>query len=421
MSYAALFAGLMLLWPLMAALGAQGYTPLLALAGLAGLAYLRPAPPRVRLWTIAALVLVFWLSLTSLWSPAGSAVPVSGSLGGGDFAVEASWVRLVTTAALGWLAITAALRVPPGGSKRAAPLVLGAFALHFVVLVGLAVWTDPILAIFYPDPLEALREGEQNVIRNANAFALALPLVLSVLWAGGYAARAAAFALAAAATLIFVDLGAGAAVMALGLAVIAMLLVGLLTQSGFRWLFGLIAASILVAPLVVSNLARLAEAAGLTLPFSAQSRAWSWQLVGEKIAARPVSGHGLEAAGTWTETYAEHPNWLQRIVAQGGDVSSWSQYRVIPGHPHNMALEIWAETGAVGAVLASLTLVALAWRLPMPREMPGVTRLGLAGLAGAAFSIFSFAYSAWNEAFWASLVLVAMVLILLDRAARTAS
>ena len=80
-----------------------------------------------------------------------------------------------------------------------------------------------------------------------------------------------------------------------------------------------------------------------------------------------------------------------------------------------MALQIWAETGVVGAVLAGLTLVLIAFRLPMPKTLRPDVRYAIAGLVGVVASLFSFSYSVWNDSFWASVVLAACAIILLSR------
>ena len=64
------------------------------------------------------------------------------------------------------------------------------------------------------------------------------------------------------------------------------------------------------------------------------------------------------------------------------------------------------------------SLVALGFSLPRPNEMRSDVRYAIAGMAGVAASLFSFAYSAWNEAFWASLVLAAIGIILLSKRER---
>jgi len=66
-------------------------------------------------------------------------------------------------------------------------------------------------------------------------------------------------------------------------------------------------------------------------------------------------------------------------------------------------------------VLAALGLVALGFHLPRPAELRPEIRYAAAGLAGSAIAIFSFAYSVWNEGFWASLALAAAAIVLWHR------
>jgi hypothetical protein len=80
-----------------------------------------------------------------------------------------------------------------------------------------------------------------------------------------------------------------------------------------------------------------------------------------------------------------------------------------------MALQIWAETGLTGAWLVAVSLVALSLHLPRPQDLRAEIRFAAAGLAGAATVIFSFAYSLWNEGFWAALALMAAAIILWHR------
>ena len=90
-------------------------------------------------------------------------------------------------------------------------------------------------------------------------------------------------------------------------------------------------------------------------------------------------------------------------------------FRSVPIHPHNMPIQIWAETGMVGAVLAAMFLFFLGWRLKPPADWPPVSKYAAAGLVGACVAICSFAYSMWNEAFWASIVIAAAIIFLRAR------
>ena len=126
-------------------------------------------------------------------------------------------------------------------------------------------------------------------------------------------------------------------------------------------------------------------------------------------------GHGPEASHTWKDTFAEHPEWLAEATARYGDTTVWSAYQVIPIHPHNMALQVWAETGMVGATLAAAFLIFLGWRLKSPAQWPPISRYAAAGLIGVCIAICSFAYSMWNEAFWASAIIASGVVLLQAR------
>ena len=80
-----------------------------------------------------------------------------------------------------------------------------------------------------------------------------------------------------------------------------------------------------------------------------------------------------------------------------------------------MPLQIWAETGMIGASLAAIFLFFLGWCLKAPRDWSPITRNAAAGLVGVNVAVCSFAYSMWNEAFWASSVLAAAIILLQAR------
>lgn len=416
MQFAPLFAGLMIVfWPVMATLGTQGFSPLLGVVGIAAAFYARPRPDMLPV-LIALGAYIAWISASTLWSPVGEFYGVSGSLAGENFAVDASWLRMAGTALAATLAILAALAVPQGRPVRTKWILLALFLVQAAIFGAIAVVPDFALSLFYDDPLERISNGMLNVLRNANALALVVPIFVALMWTSGIFIRLAVALILIGITLAFVQLGAQAALIAMVFIVLSVGFAHLVRRHAVRWLLGGLAAWILFSPLLLPNVAGLLLRAGIHLPFSFHSRAWSWAETGEKIGERPTEGHGLEASSHWQETYTAHPDWLAYIVARGGDERSWSNYPVIPGHPHNMALEIWVETGAIGAFLAAAALLTLAWRITAGRRLSPFLNIGLASLVGASFSIFNFAYSAWNEVFWATLVLVAISLILIDKA-----
>ncbi len=394
----------------MASTGAQGFTPLLGLAGLAAIAFLRPLK-NIAPYALALILFIVWAALTEFWSPASKGI-ISGSLASGDFAIRAASLRIILITLAGLAAVTAALNIPAGKTPQASKLVLFILAVHAFTILVIVIFGEQILGIVYGTGAqsEAHSSGLQNVLRNANAFSIVLPILASFLWAiGGPREAAATLALWVFSLLAFISFGTQAAIFGVFIALLCMTLIRFRRRDGFKWLLGGIAAYIALAPLLLGGGARLVNRLGLPVPGSFQSRLWSWDVVSGKIMEYPVTGHGLAASKTWRETYNDHPDWLAQLEP------FWASYPVVPGHPHNMPLQIWAETGAVGAALAALAVWLLGRRLPAPADLPPATRYALAGMTGTILSLFSFAYNAWNEAFWAMLVLAACALILLHR------
>ena len=408
MSYAPLLAAAFVLWPLMGLLGGQGYAPLLALAALPALAFARPKWPPASYAVLAALF-VAWAAVSEAWSPASKGF-VSGSLLDGDFAVKAASLRIVLAAVFGMIAAAGAMRIAEGTAQVSSRVMTGAFAVQGLILTVTTLFAGPLIAAIYGDDPHRVNEGMQNIGRNANAFALVLPILISDLAARpGRTWRILVALLAVVSLLIFARADSQTAIIGILFMAAAMGLVHMLGGMGFRVLFVSLAAYVASAPLLIGTLLRLLDAYGIMLPGSFQSRAWSWHVVIGKIAEKPVTGHGIAASATWRETYAEHPDWLARVP------EFWARYQVVPGHPHNMALQIWAETGMIGAVLAGFALAMLGFRLPRPDAMRADVRYAIAGLAGMALAQFSFAYSMWNEAFWSSVILAAVGIILLSK------
>ncbi len=410
MRFAPVFAGIFVLWPVMAALGAQGFAPMVLLVGLAALVLARPS------WPPAPYFLVFfsfiaWVVMTEWWSP-GSDQLISGSLLGGDFAIRAISLRIGLAALFSSLAVAAALRVPDKSADRSARIILGAFAVHGIMLavISIPAIRETVLQWAYRDDLSDIASGYQNAGRAANAFALCLPLLVSYLFVRrGWFGKTATVIVLVSSVLAFQLLDASSAVIGVLLMGFCMFVVWVTRQSGFRVLLSLIGSYIAATPVIYGIGISALRSGNVSLPASFQSRVWAWDLVIQKTMDRPFTGNGLGASKTWRETYSDIPEWMAQVPA------NWAEYRIIPGHPHNMALQIWAETGAIGSVLAGLACVVLAFSLPRPDAMRADIRYAAAGLIGVVITMFSFAYSVWNEAFWASVVLVVIATIIVAR------
>ena len=406
MNYGPVLAAAFVLWPVMAVLGGQGFAPLLGLTGIAALFVARPKlPPAI--FALAGFAFIGWAALTEIWAPGGKAL-ISGSLLEGNFSVEARSVSAALLTLTAALTIAASLRAAPAPISLA--VVTWMLGIQAALVVASSVLAEPIIsALFGGDPYQ-VNKSLQNVDRAANVLALGLTLLLPLMlrWGGLRGGVPAAVLLIGAVTTYLVRGNDSALIAVLGMGA-AIALVSLLPRTGFRWLFGILAGYIAAAPILFAGLIRALDPVAANLPDSFRSRLWSWETVIGRLPEAPFTGHGLNATQTWKATFETRPDWLAQLPAH------WKDYPIVPGHPHNMALQIWAETGLIGAVLVAGSLIALSIHLPRPEDLRPEIRFAAAGLAGAAAVIFSFAYSLWNEGFWSALALVAAAIVLWHR------
>ena len=414
-TFAPFLAGILVLWPIIAYMGAQGYTGAIAIAALLGLVYVRVRT--IRVYAIALVACVAWIVAAQFWAPETQAL-LAGDILQGSFSMEMPGIRFGLTALAGIGVIVATAAVTARSSRSSLGVVVGVALVQFAVVVGTALFTPQILQLLAPfsDPV---LEMPQNLIRNANAFALLLPFLLAWIWhrtSNDYW-RIGALAIGLISFAAFVQTGTQTGMTGMVLMLICMTIVKLWPKNGFRIIFSSLAVYVTLAPLLLGWGVAQLRSFGVPLPQSFFSRTYSWELVREKISESPFIGHGLEASYSWTDTYGDHPEWLADAVARyNQDVAfAWEGYLIVPGHPHNMPLQLWAETGMVGASLGAIFLFFLGWRLRPPQDWSPVTRSAAAGLIGVCVAVSSFAYSMWNEAFWASAVLATAVILLQAR------
>jgi O-antigen ligase len=131
---------------------------------------------------------------------------------------------------------------------------------------------------------------------------------------------------------------------------------------------------------------------------SAIHRLVIWQFTDARIAERPALGWGMDAA----RSMPGHNQYRSLPDAQGVE----QRYELMPLHPHNGALQVWVELGAVGALIAALITVVPLARLA-GRDVPSLDRAaGLASLAAAAVEV-SLSYGVWQSWWVATLWLAA--------------
>ncbi len=411
MSYAPFLAAAFLLWPLTSMAGTQGNVLLLALAAIPALFVARPGI-RPAHYLLAGMAFLVWAVASESWSPVSRGI-ISGTLMGGDFAIRSAGLRIILTLFFTTLLIAGALRTAPGRAQISSRLILGSLSIHGLLILLSPVFATSVMPVFYGDDPLNHSSGFQNLDRGANAFALVLPILVAYVGARpGLAWKGLALMIALASLVSFGVLGSSAAMFGAALMLVAFVIVRVFPKYCLRGLFTTVAAYIALAPVLMSGLLYMLERSGVNLPGSFQSRAWSWEVVIGKIQEAPLMGHGIEASKSWQDTYAAYPEWMAQLP------DFWARYPVVPGHPHNMALQIWAETGAVGAFVAALAVLLIGWRLPIGHNLRADIHYAIGGMLAAAFCLFSFSYSVGNEAFWSTLALAVVALIVLSRRVR---
>jgi O-antigen ligase len=327
-------------------------------------------------WPIWVLFLFLaWIEITGLWSPKAG---------------FAQGLRLAALVPLGLVFASAA------GARARLTRAAGVAAI--IVLCALmaieAIWDMPLNRAANPgvDP--------STFIRNVNRGATVL---LALTWAPAAALlgdrrpilAGAIFAASALLTLPF-SLLANLIGFALGLAVFALAFLAprfaVLSVSGglAAWLI----AAPFVTPLLLAN-QRLVDA----LPESWAQRAGIWSYVCAHIPNQPWIGHGLDAARTVTD----------RIEVRGVNL------RAVLLHPHSGSLQIWYETGAVGAVLGAAALLAGGWATARAFEHNRPAAAAAAATLASLGVIANVSFGLWQEWWIATMFLAAALTVALAR------
>lgn len=112
-----------------------------------------------------------------------------------------------------------------------------------------------------------------------------------------------------------------------------------------------------------------------------QARIDIWQSFGEVVRARPIAGAGFGTSA----------NMDQNPVAAA--VAPEHRTLLGVGHPHDMPLQAWAETGAIGAGILAAAGLLLLVRL---RRLPAREMAPRLALFAAAFAISVVGHGAWQ-------------------------
>lgn len=392
------------IWPLASYPGGKLFAPLIALIGLFAIPHLK-THSFGKVSALAALLL-FWVSLSAVWSPAGEGV-FSGPFLGDGFALEASYLRIAFTLIGSFLFLKLVVDAPPARLDHVPYWIYGGLLIHLFAVAGIAFFKDSLFA----SQGHALVLTGQSMGRNINLVALGAPLLLAGLFSLkdrgiGFLGAGALVALVIALALRLDGLSA---VLALVLGGACFGIMRVANKGGFRILFNTMAGAIFLAPAIVMAMVTAGPSVAAMLPLTARQRILIWQATLERIVEAPIFGHGVNASASWTEKYASRPDFLDQLIVD------LAERRIIPNHSHNMAMQLWAETGLVGIILICVICVLIGRSLPEPRQLALGPQIAAAGIFGGALAYFAVSYSVWDESFWASVSIAVSGVVVLHR------
>ena len=154
-----------------------------------------------------------------------------------------------------------------------------------------------------------------------------------------------------------------------------------------RAMAAVLAVYMLLAPAIHKDVPPPEILSLVDIPQSAYHRLVIWDYTTDRIAERPLLGWGFYASRRVPEVNPAKP--LERSL-----------------HPHNVALQLWLELGAVGGLLGAALFAAIASRV----RRISTDRLHLAAASAACVSAFTVAqvgYGFWQSWWLATLFLCA--------------
>lgn len=130
------------------------------------------------------------------------------------------------------------------------------------------------------------------------------------------------------------------------------------------------------------------------LPDSWAVRTQIWHFAATQIDQHPLLGLGLDASRTFPQT-----GHLRGLT-----------FDLLPLHPHSASMQIWLETGAVGAVLGAATMLLGGLALGSALRNDRVAAASACGVIACAGLIANVSYGAWQE-WWIATLFAAAALV----------
>ncbi len=367
--------GVAALTPLVAWLGPLGFAALIGLAGLACLPAVRIAERDAPLALVLLLALA-WAGLSMLWTVQRP-----------DTIEDSVLLKLALQLVLYAAAWCGARRADPALSGLALRVLAWGLAAYGALLLVEAFTDGAVYRALRTALNDPIRPdlGRKNLAQGSFVLALLWPVAAAAGWRAG-APGWLALPMAAGTAVLAQRFLSDAPTLAVGFAIGAGALVWIWPRSAPKAM-GLAAAGlVLTMPLLVLAARALGTA---ELPVSWAQRMGYWSHAIARITDHPFRGWGLDAS------------------------RAFSPY--IQLHPHNGALQLWLELGAIGAAAG-----ALVWAFTFRRLARDERSLLTAATAGSAVVYLFFglvSFGIWQE-WWLALAALTAVIVALGETQR---
>lgn len=306
-------------------------------------------------------------------------------------------LRLIGECVEGFLLIDAAGRLDAAARRR----VLTSLALGLLLMIVLAV-TDALLTQRMMRWLRGTITPATVGNRGATVLALMMwPIVLFLARRHGRWAAVGGWILGAIGVTACLSASAH-----LALAVATILFLCALRWGGIVARAGLVLVPVAVLTMPVVPILMPPDAPLLPhalLKPSAIHRLVIWHFTDTRIVEKPMLGWGLDSARAM-------PGGNHFTVVVGPDGQA-QRYEQLPLHPHNGALQVWLELGAIGALIGALIALVVVSRLTPVSLAPAERAVGLAVFASAAVEL-SLSYGIWQSWWIAALWLAGFMVAL---------
>jgi O-antigen ligase len=385
------------LWPLVTLAGGLGFSVLLPLAALvcirSGIANLK-----FRFYMVAILLALEFVAASARWSPRPINL-IDINFATGSVAVRFEVLRVGLDLLWTALLLASARTLTSDDAQCVVRVISIAISIQLVIVCILTLFENQALQLFaglMPDP----GEGVQNISRNGIILSMAAPLLIvgmgrTLPFSRALLVEIVVFSLVA---IVLLIRGDDSGILSIAAGLLAVGVVRVFPRYGFRILGSGIALIIMSAPIVFGQIAQNADAVAATN--SAEWRLAIWRRVLEIVHSDPIFGQGLGVLRTVRDTIPD---------------GAFKGQLLVPNHAHNMMLQLWAETGAIGATLVSLAILLAAFRMPAPRTL-GVAGFLAAALAGQFTAIALVSFDLWNDWWWSCAGLLACMIVVIARA-----